>query len=478
MLFGLLSAQAGIPTWTVTTTANLGDGSLRQATDLAIANPGTNAIEFALTTKDPGYDSGTNRYTITLESALPSLPAGTTTIVNTMPSGVTIRGDGVSFRIFTLASSAVVEMTNLTISHGASADGGGIYIGSNGSLTLNFCNVSNNTSSFTGGAISAGNATTLNVTQSTFASNTAQYGGMMYTYTNGTVNINQSTLTGNAASAAGGGLYVESGSTFTSTNNTFSGNTTGGNGGAIVNQATIVLTSNTITGNTAGSGGGVANFGAATLSNNIVALNTASSFAPDLYAENFLMNPVTGTYNLIGVSDGSEGLNDPTNLRGTSLTPLDPSIGPLADNGGPNLTHALTFNSPAIDQGSASGLTIDQRGFARPINDILITDADDGSDIGAFEFAFAPSSGEVSLSGQIVTTYWKKPSSIAGARITVTAPGGETWTTTSSSFGYFVIEGLPAGSSYLVSVSHKRYSFQEWTLNLSENIEGMLFFSN
>lgn len=160
------------------------------------------------------------------------------------------------------------------------------------------------------------------------------------------------------------------------------------------------------------------------------------------------------------------------------MAPLDPKIETLQNNGGPTQTHALLFDSPAIDQGNAPGLFIDQRGFVRPVNDILINDAGDGSDIGAFEFAFAPSSGEVSLSGQVVTTYWKKPSSIAGARITVTAPGGETWTTTSSSFGYFVIEGIPAGSSYLVSVSHKRYSFQEWTLNMTENIEGMLFFSN
>ena len=45
----------------------------------------------------------------------------------------------------------------------------------------------------------------------------------------------------------------------------------------------------------------------------------------------------------------------------------DPLIGPLADNGGPTLTHALQAGSPAIDFADAAVCpATDQRGVARP----------------------------------------------------------------------------------------------------------------
>ena len=59
-------------------------------------------------------------------------------------------------------------------------------------------------------------------------------------------------------------------------------------------------------------------------------------------------------------------------------------LSPLADNGGPTLTHELQLGSPAIDTGNPAGcldaagtaLTVDQRGLARPVN---------ACDIGAYE---------------------------------------------------------------------------------------------
>jgi len=58
-----------------------------------------------------------------------------------------------------------------------------------------------------------------------------------------------------------------------------------------------------------------------------------------------------------------------------------PHLGPLADNGGPTLTHALLHDSPAIDQGANFlGYATDQRGngFPRPFGA--------AADIGAFEW--------------------------------------------------------------------------------------------
>jgi hypothetical protein len=56
----------------------------------------------------------------------------------------------------------------------------------------------------------------------------------------------------------------------------------------------------------------------------------------------------------------------------------DPGIAPLADNGGPTLTRALTAESPGIDAGLAAHCpSTDQRGVARPQGA--------GCDVGAFE---------------------------------------------------------------------------------------------
>ncbi len=54
---------------------------------------------------------------------------------------------------------------------------------------------------------------------------------------------------------------------------------------------------------------------------------------------------------------------------------------------GPTPTHALRFDSPALDAGHCGGLTTDQRGLPRPIDDpsTLNAEGGDGSDIGAYE---------------------------------------------------------------------------------------------
>jgi hypothetical protein len=93
------------------------------------------------------------------------------------------------------------------------------------------------------------------------------------------------------------------------------------------------------------------------------------------------LNP-GGDYNLIGDGTGMTGLSNGVNgnLVGSADNPIDPLLGPLDDNGGPTLTHALLSGSPAIDAGNNAYATDwDQRGpgYPRIINGII--------DIGAFE---------------------------------------------------------------------------------------------
>jgi len=388
LLLGVISAQA-VPT--VTNTLDAGAGSLRQAILAATAG---STIDFAIPTSDPGYDPTTNRFTIALASSLPVI-AITVTIDNfpTTARGVTVRGNN-TFRIFTLANSAVVTINNLTISHGTSngaldfAKGGGIFMGNSAVLTLNNCIVSNNTATNGGGGIWMNDSAVLHVFDSTISNNTTTGGdgGGIRIFNSGTLNITRSTVSGNQATATapaggGGGIYNGVAGTVNATNITVSGNTAGNQGGGINTSATLNVSSSTIAGNTAAIGGGGIFNGptfTATLGNSLVALNTVAP-GPDL------RGTFTANYCLIGNADGST-ISGANNQLGTTAVPINPLLGPLQNNGGPTFTRALLAGSPAIDTGFTA-LATDQRGFMRPYDFPLIPNAPggNGSDIGAFE---------------------------------------------------------------------------------------------
>ena len=156
-----------------------------------------------------------------------------------------------------------------------------------------------------------------------------------------------------------------------------------GAGGGIANHGTVTVTNSTLSGNSAGTGrgGGIASYGgSATLQNTVVANSPGGNCSVTI---------TNGGYHLD--SDGSCGFGTTNHsLSGTTDTPLDPQLGSLANNDGPTLTHALLAGSPAIDKGSSFSATIDQRGSPRPSHFVGIVNADDGSDIGAFESQAPP----------------------------------------------------------------------------------------
>jgi hypothetical protein len=116
------------------------------------------------------------------------------------------------------------------------------------------------------------------------------------------------------------------------------------------------------------------------LDSSIVA-NNSSAVGADI-----LGSVSSGDYNLIETTFGIHGA-----LPGThNKTGIDPMLGPLAFNGGPTQTHALTCGSPAIDAGNTTeALLTDQRGhgFPRTFDDPGVPNepSGDGTDIGAFE---------------------------------------------------------------------------------------------
>ena len=111
--------------------------------------------------------------------------------------------------------------------------------------------------------------------------------------------------------------------------------------------------------------------------NTIIASNGADASAD-------VNGPITSEgHNLVGISDGSVGFGTNGDLVGTSTNPLNPELGPLANNGGPTFTVAILPSSPAVNGGGDVGCALtDQRGVTRPqiVN----------CDIGAFELADNP----------------------------------------------------------------------------------------
>ncbi len=387
----VLPANATV--FTVTTDADSGAGSLREAITTANLSAGPHTINF---------DAD---YTINLVTVLPTIAVGTT---------ITILGNG----------------WDRTIIDGGNTPGGTAGVQAfkvDGSLILDGVGIQNCYSSLFGGAVEVGISASFQFLNSRAEANTSGfYGGAVYS--EGTVDVQQSLITGNLA-YQGGGMYVAGSTTIEDT--TISSNTATDLGGGGVTNALMGLTvrRSLIEGNDAGTsnGGGIQTFRASaatkvensTLDDNsatdggaischhdgstslysvTVTFNQATTgggiSCPDsllagsiLHRNSALSGPeIYGTleslgYNLIATTSGATITGSTTG----NLIGVDPQLGPLADNGGKTQTRALANGSPAVDAGAAacSGLTTDQRGSPRPRDGDASSTAE--CDIGAYE---------------------------------------------------------------------------------------------
>jgi hypothetical protein len=276
--------------------------------------------------------------------------------------GITISGskaattivDGGATNSVVTVSGSGVTLSNLTFRNGKAEWGGGIY--NTGTLTVNSCSVSGNSSVGKGFRAAEG-------------------GGILNF---GKLTINNSTVSGNTASGgaggAGGGIF--SGGILVIANSTITQNETAGGGGGILTggyNGNLSLSNVTISGNSSGFGGGIDfGYGSAIVQNSIVASNSGGDCEGSISSKGHNLS-----------SDSTCGFNGPGDMNNTN-----PMLGPLANNGGPTQTMALLSGSPAIDAGNPSGcadgqghlLKTDQRGEPRP-------DKEDtnGCDIGAYE---------------------------------------------------------------------------------------------
>lgn len=86
-----------------------------------------------------------------------------------------------------------------------------------------------------------------------------------------------------------------------------------------------------------------------------------------------------------------------------------------------------------------------------------------------------PSAASASISGRVATGGGRP---ISRARVTIlNTATSETSTAYTSSFGYFVFEGLPVGNLYVLTVEHLKYEFSNnsQTFTLTEDLTGVEF---
>lgn len=332
------------------------------------------------------------------------------------------------------SGTGTLAVSGMTISQGhlasEEAHGGCLYSAGNADLVsvqVQHCGVYGNSHALDGGAYVVGNLRlyTSAVNYNIAAAGAGLYVGghlrahrvrIMSNYARGYLGtgggfrvlngatITYATVAGNwAAQRSGGGeiLGTQGGSTYIA-NSTFFNNSAGEQIGALAtsNNGTIIINS-TFSGNSSTYISTAQITPPATVVNSTFAFNNEHSgtlhcFAAvlafgEIHMESTIVarNTCNGgpgwDINGVGLDQGSVVGAD--NLIELAFIPIpadtirvDPQLLPLADNGGPTLTHALMEGSPAIDRGNdILGLADDQRGpgFAR-VNGPR-------ADVGAFE---------------------------------------------------------------------------------------------
>jgi hypothetical protein len=439
-----IAITAHAATLTVTNTNDSGPGSLRQT--LAKANDGDRIVfsvsgAIGLTSGELLLDKsimilgpGTENLAVdgNAMSRVFHIGAGTTVTI----SGLTIRNGMVTGNFPAGSGGGIYSFqATLTLDHcaivGNSATyGGGITNDSFNDeegdswaiLTISNSTLSNNSASYGGGVFNTSGRWTgasLTINNSTLSGNSAgSYGGGIdnngYEVIGGRVTLNNSILSGNS-SAYGGGVYnsADAGGygSLQVNNSTFAGNSATYGGGAVFNvpfssaEAVLQISNSTISNDSAQTGGGVDNesnddgAAIAQISKSTFSGNSASGLGGGslfnygsavVHLDDAILaaGPVGGNilneqglvisdgYNLSSDSCGGllTGPGDHTNT--------DPMLGPLQDNGGPTLTHALLPGSPAINAGNPHFTpppSYDQRGagFDRVVNGRI--------DVGSFE---------------------------------------------------------------------------------------------
>jgi predicted outer membrane repeat protein len=285
----IVAPPADAASFTVTSNADSGIGSLRDAIAAANAAAGADTITVNTTgviTLTSGEIEITDDVTITGPgSAQLTIDAGGNSRIFNIHPATPDSTDAVVISGLTLANGSAPSYydsyyhTTSQESGGAIVATGAYYVGT-GSLTLDHVTMTGS-SAGAGGALREWNSD-LTVTNSTLSNNTSTGNGGAIQSWGGAVHITDSTFSANSAGGGGGGLRTGSGATSIS-RSSFTSNDAG-TGGGIQAVDSLSLDGSVISGNTAtassGGGGlmlyGMYSSGGAVVSNSLISGNSAT----------------------------------------------------------------------------------------------------------------------------------------------------------------------------------------------------------
>jgi hypothetical protein len=285
------------------------------------------------------------------------------------------------------ATGTTVSACSMSSSGTAKAFGGAIY--ALGAIKLFASEVTDSTAhAATADSAGAGVwAHEVQIALSTISGNTVSGDGSHYArgggvFVLGDAQIKYSTIADNEAISGAGAFFVGAATyPMLIINSTISGNhAIGAAGGVYSKYRPLQVGNSTIVQNTAGFEFGAGLYLATNteLESTIVANNTSQD---GLYASDIggvATVTLSGANNLVIAST--------LTLPADTLS-ADPMLGPLQDNGGLSMTHALLPGSPALDHGnSVSGVLQDQRLIDPQTGAFYERVVGAGADIGAFEF--------------------------------------------------------------------------------------------
>ncbi len=312
---------------------------------------------------------------------------------STISSNSAQRGGGLQ----TLASASVMNLDNVVLSDNQARSGGAIYALQ--SVAIDDSQLLNNTATGSGGAVLLRTGGSLQISNSYVSSNNAaSSGGAIYSYF-GSISIVESSFSGNTA-RFGGAVRAEL-ADLTAVQSTFNGNIAE-QGAALLGAAYYSLTlaettvsRNTATGATASAA--VLSYGPMIITNSTLVANLPTAIAKndllDLQPWRMINSVLSGSSGVDCVDPSGTLEQNENNLIGdgscaagaANLLTGDPMLGPLADNGGPTLTHAVLSGSPLVDAGNNAACgDVDQTGMPRPIDGN--SDSNPACDIGSVEF--------------------------------------------------------------------------------------------
>jgi len=275
--------------------------------------------------------------------------------------GAQARSPGILGSTIMMSSGATVLLDHVEITDNANETASAIY-NDGGRLTIQYC---------------------------TFEDNAGRVGGAVYTRS-GSVTIKNSTFEGNSASDAGAAIFNYGGA-LTISNSTFAYNDAQSYGGAIYSvNGSLNLYSSSVVANlsVAGAAAGAGIFTASNRNrteSSIVANNhngAASGSTVDDYvgSPHSAGGPAQPSYFTSGTAPASEIHVMPAGCQSHAAPMTQTCVGlmPMADNGGPTRTFAVTSTSPAYNAGVYSAsYPRDQRSHTRPAGGPI--------DIGAYQ---------------------------------------------------------------------------------------------